>query len=57
MTITGATVETPSPDVMVRFDGLGGFRYETTFALTGLAVEAKATPVCHQMVADSMDPD
>jgi hypothetical protein len=40
--ISGVRGEAPPPTLKVGLNGLGGFRNETTFVLTGLDIEAKA---------------
>ncbi|MBB5857196.1 acyclic terpene utilization AtuA family protein [Amycolatopsis umgeniensis] len=47
--ISGVTGEPPPPTLKVCLNGLGGFRNETTFVLTGLDVEAKAALVKEQL--------
>ncbi|WP_414944365.1 acyclic terpene utilization AtuA family protein [Amycolatopsis sp. cmx-11-32] len=47
--ITGVTGEPPPPTLKVCLNGLGGFRNETTFVLTGLDIEAKAALVKEQL--------
>lgn len=47
--ISGATGEPPPPTLKVCLNGLGGFRNETTFVLTGLDIEAKALLVKEQL--------
>lgn len=47
--ISGVTGEPPPPTLKVCLNGLGGFRNETTFVLTGLDIEAKAALVKEQL--------
>ncbi|MGW1379507.1 acyclic terpene utilization AtuA family protein [Streptomyces sp. NPDC002446] len=49
--IEGVRGEAPPPDLKAGLTRLGGWRNEVTFALTGLAVEAKAELVRAQMEA------
>ncbi|MEV6910427.1 acyclic terpene utilization AtuA family protein [Amycolatopsis sp. NPDC051071] len=47
--ISGVTGEPPPPTLKVCLNGLGGFRNETTFVLTGLDIESKAALVKEQL--------
>lgn len=47
--ISGVKGEPPPPTLKVSLNGLGGFRNEVTFVLTGLDIEAKAELVRHQL--------
>ncbi|MFD8499852.1 acyclic terpene utilization AtuA family protein [Amycolatopsis sp. NPDC059657] len=47
--ITGAKGEPPPPTLKVCLNRLGGFRNETTFVLTGLDIERKASLVKEQL--------
>ncbi|MFD5250371.1 acyclic terpene utilization AtuA family protein [Amycolatopsis sp. NPDC058340] len=47
--ISGVTGEPPPPTLKVCLNGLGGFRNETTFVLTGLDIEAKAALAKEQL--------
>jgi hypothetical protein len=49
--VTGVRGEPPPPTLKVCLNSLGGFRNETTFVLTGLDIEAKATLAEEQMEA------
>ena len=47
--ISGVRGEPPPPDLKVGVNGIGGYRNEVTFVLTGLDIEAKAELVKAQM--------
>lgn len=47
--ISGVRGEAPPPDLKVGVNGVGGYRNEMTFVLTGLDIEAKADLVKAQM--------